>query len=382
MRRFAACLLAAVMLFTVLPMQALASGETISCTYVPITGDIFVVDSINGVEARYNSHKKLYCVELVQRYFKELYGISVSTGTGGPRSYNKNYWFEETTNPKPGDVAYGSTAARGVGYAHWAMVKSYDGNGVVTLVEQNWKWNGKAGYERKIACPGIYRFFTLRSSIPGAVESVNAVKETATAADSSLPSGWAVEYVDKAAEYGISFSGEYQSSITKKEFCQLAIQVLEANGNSMLAVYDQPEFEDTDDEFVIAAYQMGFVKGTSDSLFEPDKKVSREMAAVIIQRMADRIGIATTGSDLSVFSDVGSVSPWARGSLSVMYGSGIFEGSDNLICPAEDITCEAVMAMFVRLLNLYEAQSGTRQATSVAAHCDDPAALRLATSVN
>ena len=60
---------------SVIIVMAMATGanaaeETIDVTYVKITGEGFVADTLNGVEARYNQYgSTLYCVELVERYY-------------------------------------------------------------------------------------------------------------------------------------------------------------------------------------------------------------------------------------------------------------------------------------------------------------------------
>lgn len=131
-----------------------AAEKSLQCTYVKITGNGFVADTFNGVEARYNLYgRKLYCTELVTRYFKEVFGLDVQCrGAAGPVVVgNEEYWFEKTENPQPGDVLFGSAAARGVGYNHWAICKAVNVEAnTMTLFEQNWRWNGRAGVNRMI----------------------------------------------------------------------------------------------------------------------------------------------------------------------------------------------------------------------------------------
>ena len=53
------------------------------------------------------------------------------------------------TAPQPGDIAYASAEARERYGNHYAIVKSVDdAGGTVTLFEQNWIWDGKAGVNR------------------------------------------------------------------------------------------------------------------------------------------------------------------------------------------------------------------------------------------
>ena len=89
----ALCLL----LLAVLLVPASAAEGTISCTYVRITGDGFVADTMNGVESLYNLYgPTLQCVELITRYYQEVYGLEIRCSDGGPTVLNSSdLYFEE-----------------------------------------------------------------------------------------------------------------------------------------------------------------------------------------------------------------------------------------------------------------------------------------------
>jgi len=169
-------------------MQTSAYERTLDCTYMKISGDGFVADTFNGVEARYNLYgRRLYCTELVERYFEEVFGLDVDCrGSAGPIVVdNENYWFERTETPQVGDVLFASARARGVGYNHWAICKSVNAeNGTMTLFEQNWRWNGKAGVNRTIShTDSCYVAYQLMSA-DGRV--LSPVEEAARAAEEAL----------------------------------------------------------------------------------------------------------------------------------------------------------------------------------------------------
>ncbi len=151
------------------PMQASAYERTLGCTYTKITGNGFVADTFNGVQARYNlGGPKLYCTELIERYCREVYGVEIRCGGSCPTVLNSDeYWFEAVSDPQPGDILFGSAAARGKGYNHWAICKSVDEEaGTITLFEQNWRWNGCAGINRVIPLENnCYQTFRMMTSI-------------------------------------------------------------------------------------------------------------------------------------------------------------------------------------------------------------------------
>ena len=150
--------LAAVMLcLTLLAVPALAAEATIDLDYVTIVGEGFAADTFCGVDALYNeTGATLFCNELIERFYSAVYGVTVFTNSGDITAASPSgYWFEVTYTPQPGDIAYASAEARERYGNHYAIVKSVDeAGGTVTLFEQNWVWDGKAGVNRRIPYDG------------------------------------------------------------------------------------------------------------------------------------------------------------------------------------------------------------------------------------
>jgi len=168
-------LLCCVVILLGFSLPASAAETILDVTYLPITGDGFVADTFNGVDAMYNlTGDTLYCAELVIRYYKVVYGIDIIlAGENISVQNNADYYFEKTDTPAPGDIMYGSAEARGKDSNHWAIVKAVD-DASVTCFEQNWRWNDQAGINRRIPLPNdCYEFFTLKAKT-GAPKVVNA----------------------------------------------------------------------------------------------------------------------------------------------------------------------------------------------------------------
>lgn len=129
--------------------------------YVEIKGNNYAVDTFNGVDALYNkSGSTYYCNELVIRFYKEAYGLSVSAGTSGISMNTEGYKFVTPETPKAGDVVYVSASMRGGTSDHWAIVKSYNGSSL-TLFEQNVKSGGQAIVDRQLKYPSnSYHLYT------------------------------------------------------------------------------------------------------------------------------------------------------------------------------------------------------------------------------
>jgi len=117
---------------------------------VRITSNGQTVDSFNGVPAKYitgigNSNTGTYCcARYVSKYYKSVYGVTVSNMFTGRTPYASSGYFALTSNPKPGDIGY-QLNSRNSG--HWFIIKSVNGDGTYTIIEQNWKWkSGNATY--------------------------------------------------------------------------------------------------------------------------------------------------------------------------------------------------------------------------------------------
>lgn len=122
---------------------------------VKIVGQNFVADTFCGVNAYYNEtdNSVYHCGELVERFYKEAYGLDVSISRSEPRIImnTTGYKFINPKTAKAGDVVFVSAEMRGT-HDHWAIVK-YRTDGYLVLFEQNVVYNGTAGVERKLKYP-------------------------------------------------------------------------------------------------------------------------------------------------------------------------------------------------------------------------------------
>lgn len=130
---------------------------------VKIVGQNFVADTFCGVNAYYNEtgNSIYHCGELVERFYREAYGLDVEIRSTEPRlrMNTEGYKIVTTETAKPGDVIFVSAAMRGT-YDHWAIVK-YVKDGYLVLFEQNVVYSGSAGVERKLKYPSdSYIIFT------------------------------------------------------------------------------------------------------------------------------------------------------------------------------------------------------------------------------
>ena len=114
-------------------------------------------------------------------------------------------------------------------------------------------------------------------------------------------------------------------------------------------------FEDTDDEAVLKANALGIINGTSAATFDPYGNLTREQAATMLARLAEKLGHKLPTQELS-FTDKGNINSWAVNAVGSISAAGIMNGvGDNCFDPQGVFTQEqAVLAV----LRMYEKIKG------------------------
>lgn len=167
-------------------------------------------------------------------------------------------------------------------------------------------------------------------------------------------SDWALEEVKKAEETNLFpdiLSGkDLTEDITRAEFAAVSVKLYEYISNEKVNV-SESVFDDTDDEYVLKAYNIGIVTGISETEFVPDGFLNREQAAVMLTRVYKKL----TMSDWSIekdsefkleyekpeiFSDDSLISDWAKESVYFMAAKGIVKGVGDYKFAPRNITEE------------------------------------------
>ncbi len=320
----------------------LAAEGTMDVEYISITSQNFVADSLHGVDALYNRNGSGYnCTEYIVRYYKEVYGIDVDPSGNGPLvTSSDDYWFERAEEPKPGDILFAHSSRRTKWYSHWAIVKDYDPEtGVMTLIEQNWRWNGQAGINRTMLFPSnVYYCYTLRSN-----------QEITTLHDQAIDNSWASASIRQAEQEGIfTYYDSYSDTVTAEQFCEMVCNLAESLGCTVTDENGEPVSFDSS---CAQAYTMGLINADASGRIDPEAEITREQAAIILSRV---YALATTPvqTDAAVveqFADYDQISANAFEPIALMMASGIMQGnSEGSFLPKKVLNIETAIELTMR----------------------------------
>lgn len=133
---------------------------------------------------------------------------------------------------------------------------------------------------------------------------------------------WAVESIKIAIAEGLvpeTLQCRYREKITRKEFSRLALQTFTVLKHSSLDNISDPSdtdvFTDTDDKYVIAAYNLGIVNGRGNGKFAPNEFITRQEAAVMLCNLLTALNYTPNKITRTDFIDKGYFADWAKDSI-------------------------------------------------------------------
>lgn len=164
--------------------------SAMAATKVAFGDEQITVDSFNGVPAYYkngnhDSDGTYSCAAYVKRYYKAVYGVSVSNLLTGrtPAAAEKGYSFGRvySGSVKPGDIGYQENTS---GSGHWFIIKTVNKNSM-TIIEQNWKYKGTATVDRVVTFGStknlkVFRLYKDGKDANGGAGSANSNKNPYT----------------------------------------------------------------------------------------------------------------------------------------------------------------------------------------------------------
>ncbi len=181
--------------------------------------------------------------------------------------------------------------------------------------------------------------------------------------DVDISYSWAVPYIDSLYESGIvsgSSSGSTKlyspgAQITRGDFMLILHRALNLQTNSTTSNFADVPSGSYYYTAIITAKALGIAQG-SENRFYPNNTISREDAMVLVLRAVNITGKTISSGDttnLSSFSDNGSISDYSRSAVAALVKAGIITGSDdNKIYPQGSLTRAQVAAIIYRVKNM------------------------------
>ncbi|AVM69160.1 hypothetical protein C3V36_07840 [Lachnospiraceae bacterium oral taxon 500] len=171
---------------------------------------------------------------------------------------------------------------------------------------------------------------------------------------------WAKDYIDYVAGRGlITGSTENTFSPNEKMTRGMLVTALGRLAGVNSKDYDTNSFSDVQKDstyrpYIEWAYSKGIVYGIGDGTFAPDKSITREEMAIILERYAKATGYNIPASrEASTYADKENIGSEYRTAVTAMQQSGIMMGIDgNKFNPKGTATRAEVSAMLSRYIKL------------------------------
>lgn len=192
-------------------------------------------------------------------------------------------------------------------------------------------------------------------------------------------SPWAVQELDKAAEYGFitdKIKDKMNASITREEFAEIAVKLYEKCAGKSAPYSDMSAFVDTRNPEIFKAYNLKIVNGTDIQrrLFSPNRLTNREQVAAMMFRTVNAFmpDADYSAYEIEKFPDKKDISDWALDSVRFMIRNGFLKGGDGKISPKDTCTREMAVLIATRVYEKYcfdnsgniSGDSGTNDADS------------------
>ena len=177
---------------------------------------------------------------------------------------------------------------------------------------------------------------------------------------------WAINEIKMAAAKNLvpyEFTDKYESNITREGMAVLISNFICVVGNYINLddymeakgiPYTLGNFYDCAgrDEAIDQLFAMGIITGRDDAIFDPDGQITRQEAAVMLTRTADKFMFVDTKYNKNP-ADSNQIASWGRAAVMWCIDKGILALDDsNKIYPADPVTVQQAITVLSRLYDL------------------------------
>ena len=228
-------------------------------------------------------------------------------------------------------------------------------------VNQTFSFTADPGYRVKLVkVDGINKGREVSYTFEKVIKNHSIEVITGPAVEWKNASSWAINLLDEADAAGLIpeklVTKDFSASINREDFSAIAVELYEAISGKRAIPASYNPFVDTEDEYVLKAYNLGFTKGTSVVKFSPNDYITREQMATMLTRVISKAGFGTSVDMNSIqkFADDSKMQNWGRESIYFMAGKNIIEGvGDNNFNVSGKATLQESIAIVERTVEKF-----------------------------
>lgn len=133
--------------------------------------------------------------------------------------------------------------------------------------------------------------------------------------------------------------------VTRAEFVSMVNRAWGISNDGYSSVFQDVAKDQWYYSDIAAAYNLGYISGSSPKAFEPDSTITREQAAVMIARLLT-LEANSENDVLSTLADYEQLADWSRPYVETVFAQGIFKGyPDQTFRPTRSVTRAEAMAI-------------------------------------
>ncbi len=216
--------------------------------------------------------------------------------------------------------------------------------------------------------PVAYRYFDIKADM---LAATHKVLERPNVFGEMGASDWAIDEVKAAYSNGLvttELLTTLKYRITREEFCNLVMNfIFIKTGKTIETILsekglelDYDFFVDSEAYNVLAANALGIVNGKGNGMFDPLGFITRQEAAVMLQRTAKVLGVTKPNDTKLTFADAKSFPSWSAAAIDFVSASVSLQGTrvmggveNNKFDPQGFYTKEQSVLTIYRLFSAY-----------------------------
>ncbi|WP_058260594.1 S-layer homology domain-containing protein [Fenollaria timonensis] len=225
---------------------------------------------------------------------------------------------------------------------------SEDFDNLITLTynEKTCKYEHKFKDDIKFSQSFEIRLRPIVNAVKGDFSNVIVFKHTLNAKNYDA---WAVDYIHKADSLGLvteSMREDMKAATSRLEFVEALIKAVEYKNT--IKDYDNEVVSDTSSIAVKKAYKLKLLTYNESKTFGPDRKITREEVAVILDKLASVIKFEDKFENKLTYNDA---SEWALASIDSVVKKGLLLGDNKQrFNPKKNMTRQEVLVTVLRLI--------------------------------